>query len=115
MSDFEETLNKVLSDPSQMEKIAELAKSLSGGDTAGSAAQTAGEGASPLTGLDPKMLALVGKLMSEYNAGSDKAALLAAISPFVKDSRRSKIEQAAQLAKLARLAKIAMAEFNFNA
>jgi hypothetical protein len=109
MSDFEENLNKVLADPVQMEKLAEIAKSFMGGS--GGDAPAGEASASPLGNLDPKMLGIIGKLMGEYNAGSDKQALLAAISPYLKDSRRSKIEQAAQMAKLARLAKLAMTEF----
>ncbi|MDR0838205.1 MAG: hypothetical protein LBN99_01025 [Oscillospiraceae bacterium] len=108
MSDFEDTLNKVLSDPEQMAKIAEIAKSFAQPQPDGEA----GSGdASPLSSLDPKMLGLIGKLMGEYNAGSDKEALLRALTPYLKDSRRGKIERAAEMAKLARLAKLAMTEF----
>jgi|GEM_PF-2377329 len=114
MSDFQGTLNKVLADPEQMEKLAGIAKSLMGdGKTDSSGAAAGAVGFDP-SALDPKMMSLMMKLMQEYNSGSDKEALLAAIKPFLKDSRRSRIEQAAQMAKLARLAKVAMANFSMT-
>jgi len=113
MSDFQESLNALLADPAQMEKLVGLAKSIAGDGTQTDGTTDGGAvgGSSPLDGLDPRMLGMLGKMMSEYSAKSDKQALIAAITPFLKDSRRSKIEQAAQMAKLARLAKLAMMQF----
>ena len=114
MSDFQESLNALLADPAQMEKLVGLAKSIAGdGAQSDGAASDGGETAAfNAAGIDPKMLGMLGKMMGEYNAKSDKQALIAAIAPFLKDSRRSKIEQAAQMARLARLAKLAMTELN---
>jgi len=123
MSEFEDKLNKVLSSPEDMEKIMGLARSLSGSKENSGEQKTddkrSGDGNDPsslissLGKLDPKMLGLVGKLFSEYSGGhDDKAALLAAIRPFVKEDRRGQIDKASEIARLAKLAKIAFSEFS---
>ncbi|MDR2421737.1 MAG: hypothetical protein LBD49_06520 [Oscillospiraceae bacterium] len=114
MSDFQDSLEKLLADPEQMEKIAGIAKSLTGG-----AAETPGTPdaprLSPLSSLDPETIGLIGRLMGEYNAKNDKEALLRAITPYLKESRRGKVEQAAKMAKLARLARLAVTELGGGA
>ena len=122
MTDFENTLNQLLSNPEQMEKLMGVAKAfvLSSDDAAGESRsegvrEAAGErrtdAISALAGLDPKLIGVIGKLMGEYNSGSDKEALLHAISPYLKAERRSQFERATEMAKLARLARVAMSEF----
>ena len=117
MSDFENVLNQLLSDPAQMEKLMGVAKTLgnfSDGENGGGAPEFHEErrldAASALSGLDPKLIGMVGKLMGEYNSGSDKETLLHAISPYLKAERRGRFERAAEMAKLARLARAAMSE-----
>ncbi|MDR2615730.1 MAG: hypothetical protein LBC28_04030 [Oscillospiraceae bacterium] len=124
MSDFQETLNKLLSDPEQMGRLAELAKTFAQGQPVQSDPPTAEEGldalpsgapsagASLFSALDPKTLGFIGRLVGEYGAKSDKEALLRASTPYVKEPRRGKIEQAARLAKLARLARMALTELS---
>jgi hypothetical protein len=122
MSEFEDKLNKILSSPADMEKIVGIAKSLSG--SLGAQAQTEGsaEGAaaapdlsaiaSSFKDLDPKIFRLVTRLVSEYTSGNnDKAALLNAIKPYLKEDRRAKVDKAAEIGKIAKLAKVALAEF----
>ena len=118
MSDFEDTLNQLLSDPAQMEKLMGVAKTFMGssdGEQNDGAAvhheERLPDAAAALSGLDPKIIGLVGKLMGEYSSGSDKETLLHAISPYLTAERRSRFEKAAEMAKLARLAKTAMSEF----
>jgi hypothetical protein len=123
MSELEDKLNKILSSPAEMEKIMGLAKSLSGSlgtqPSGESAAASAGPVpdlgglASTLKDLDPKIFRLMTRLIGEYTtAKNDKAALLSAIKPYLKEDRREKIDRAAEIAKLARLAKIAFSEFS---
>jgi len=110
MSGFEDTLNQLLSNPEQMEKLMGVAKTFMQSSGEPSGADVTTDSTPPLAGLDPKLLALIGKLMGQYNAGSDKETLLRAISPYLKAERREQFERAAEMAKLARLAKTAMSE-----
>ena len=127
MSEFEDRINSVLNDPEQMDKIANLAKSLMGGDgqkTApgdGGMMGKLGELAKSLAGggsagqgspaIDPAMLGKIGRLMKAGNAqSSNERALLEAMKPYLTEKRRQKMDRALQLAKLARIARIAMGE-----
>lgn len=106
MSEFEDKLNSVLGDPAQMEKIANLAKTLMGGDNGGQ--KSAPE---PFDGLDidPGLISRIGKLM---NSGGDdnKQRLLQAMEPYLSEKRRGKMDRALKIARLARIAKAAMGE-----
>ena len=106
MSEFEDRINSVLNDPEQMDKIANLAKSLMGGGDTQKA--DSGDGG---TGIDPAMLGKIGRLMNAGNAqSSNERALLEAMKPYLTEKRRQKMDRALQLAKLARIARIAMGE-----
>lgn len=106
MSEFEDKLNSVLGDPAQMEKIANLAKSLMGGD--GGAQETAQE---PFGGLDidPGLISRIGQLM-KGGGNDDKQRLLEAMEPYLTEKRRGKMDKALKIARLARIAKAAMGE-----
>lgn len=127
MSEFEDRINSVLNDPEQMDKIANLAKSLMGGDTQkadsgdggmmgklGELARGLAGGDSADTGspgIDPAMLGKIGRLMNAGNAqSSNERALLEAMKPYLTEKRRQKMDRALQLAKLARIARLAMGE-----
>ena len=120
MSEFDDTLNKILSSPEDMEKILNIARSFTGssgaaeggGDTS-QAAPDLGAVSSALRDLDPKIFRLLSRLVSEYTSGrNDKAALLTAIKPYLREDRQAKIDRAAEYAKLARLAKVAFSELS---
>jgi hypothetical protein len=122
MSEFEDKLDKILSSPADMEKIMGIAKSLSGslGSQASSEGSAEGARAAPdlsgiassLKDIDPKIFRLVTRLVGEYSSGkNDKAALLNAIKPYLREERRVKVDKAADIAKIAKLAKVALAEF----
>jgi hypothetical protein len=123
MSELEDKLNKILSSPAEMEKIMGLARSLSGsmGGAAAADQNAAPSESAPdlssitsaLGNLDPKIMKIAGRLVSEYSSQkNDKAELLNAIKPYLKEDRRAKIDRATEIAKLARLAKIAFSEFS---
>ncbi|MCC2256735.1 hypothetical protein AAAT94_11245 [Intestinimonas aquisgranensis] len=131
MSDgFSEKLNAILADPDAMGKIMSLAQSLDGeaapndqdtpeeppvlsGDQAPpdlSGLLSAFTGGSGGEGLDPKLLQLAGRLLSEWNRPDDhKTALLAALRPYVKPERYAKVDRAIQIAKFSRLIRVALA------
>jgi hypothetical protein len=133
MSELEEKLNQVLSNPAEMEKIMNIARSLSGSlgaapQNGGKPAQQAAEAAQTssslpaldlasmstvLKDIDPKIFRLITRLAGEYASGTnDKATLLNAMKPYLKEDRREKIDRAAELAKLAKLARVAFSEFS---
>lgn len=63
-------------------------------------------------GLDPRLLTLVSKVMSEYQSNDDgRAALLQALRPFVKEKRYAKLDKAIQIARLSRMIRIALDVF----
>lgn len=125
MSEFEEKLNAILSDPNAMAQVASLAQSLHlgsppGDETAGESApppvsQSTGGGLGDLAGMgdllrqvDPSMLARLLPLLRELTdpTGSDqRMALLMALRPFLRPERRDKVEQAARAARLLHLGK----------
>lgn len=133
MSDgFSEKLNAILADPDAMGKIMSLAQSLDGeaapndqdtpeepsalsGDQADTPPDLSGllsafTGGSGGEALDPKLLQLAGRLLSEWNRPDDhKTALLAALRPYVKPERYAKVDRAIQIAKFSRLIRVALA------
>jgi len=61
-------------------------------------------------GMDPKVLSIALRVFAEYSAQDDeKAALLAALRPFLRPERREKIEKAASIARLSRVVRVALA------
>ena len=114
MGEFEDKVNRILSDPDQMDKIANLAKSLMGGDSEESTGRQeapssffGGEG----LGLDAAMLGKISRLLqSGAGQNREKEALFAAMKPYLSEKRRAKMDKAIKIAGLARLARIAMGE-----
>ena len=117
MSDFEEKLNSVLSNPDAMSQIMNLAQSLNlggGGSFPPPPPSGGGDGLGGLAGLgsllgqiDPKwinrLLPLVGELTG---GGSDeRMQLLYALRPFLKPERQDKVERAAKTARLIHVGK----------
>ena len=106
MDELEERINSVLSDTQQMEKITRLAQSI----MAGGSQNTENAAVSDM-GIDMNMLSRISRLM---NAGNDRdkneRTLLEAMTPYLSERRRGKMERALKIAKLARLARIAIEE-----
>jgi hypothetical protein len=116
MDDFEEKLNSILGNPAEMEKIMNLARSLSGDSKPSDdpAVQEPDPSSAPLPGLDKidgKTLRLITRLMGEYSSKDDgKAQLLTAMKPYLKPERQAALDRAAEITKITRLAKIAFKE-----
>ena len=106
MSELEDRINSVLSDPDQMEKIMGMAKSLMGGSEEKSAPAS-----NPFSelGIDPSSLGRISRLMSGAQGG-EKQALLEAMKPYLSEKRRTKMDKAMKIARLARIARFAMGE-----
>ena len=121
MSEWEDRINSILSDPEQMNRITELANSLiGGGDTESGQSETSGPPdlaalAAMLGGEnspDPAMLGRLGTLLRSVRAESGREqALLEAMKPYLSEKRRSKMDRAMKLARMAKLAQLAMGEW----
>ena len=130
MSEFDEKLNALLSDPNSMAQIMQLAQSLSGGSGPASPPpqpdppsrqppppppdpprQPPPAGGDPLSGLlggvDPKLLVRLLPLLQELGRDSDSSArqLLTALRPYLRPERQERVERALQLARLIHLGK----------
>ena len=132
MSEFEEKLNAILSNPDAMSQVMNLAQSLNlggGGDGAAPEQQAdspgppppeGGSGGGPELGdlaglgsllgqIDPAMiqrlLPLVGELTGNGGGNDERMQLLYALRPFLKPERRDKVERAAKTAKLIHMGK----------
>lgn len=125
MADFDETLNRLLSNPDAMSQIMQLAQSLGGGEPAPPSPQPAAAPPSPQTpgggdllssltgGADPSLLLKLMPLIQELGGQQDSNArqLLYALKPYLKEERRGKIERALQLARLFHVGKKFLSEW----
>ena len=126
MGDFEEKLNAILSNPEAMAQVAALAQSLGGGGTqqdsqeVGDASQGGRPSPEPMAGppppepgdlssllgqIDPGMIRRLLPLVQEMNGPQDaqRRQFLYALRPYLKASRRDKIDRALQIAKMLHL------------
>ena len=115
MSEWEEKLNTLLSDPDAMAQVMNMAQNLSQqmGQSGGSAPPPPptggpmGDLSSLLGGIDPGMIAKLLPVLSQLNRpeSGETAAFLRALRPFLKPERQDKVERAAQLARFIHLGK----------
>jgi len=108
VSELEEQLNSILSDPKQMEQIAGLARTLMGGGA--QEGRTAAAQEFPDLGLDPALLQRIARAMRDGGGDGREQALLQAMRPYLSEKRRGKMDRALKLARLARIARLAMGE-----
>jgi hypothetical protein len=131
MDNFDEKLNKILSDPEALARVAELARGFgvgqkptevpndaapaqqaserSEGDTAGSLDPGI---LGALGNLDPKTLSSVAGLLGDLTSKDDRRAqLLTALRPYVRSGRQEKMDRAVQLLQLSKVARRALGMF----
>ena len=114
MSELEEKLNALLSDPNSMAQVMQMAQQLSGAKAAPPppAPPPGPDLGAALGGLDPKLLGkllpLAGELGTENSAALQ---LLQALRPFLKEEKQGKIERAARLARLIHVGKKLLADW----
>lgn len=123
MSEFEDKLQSILGNPEALSQIMSIAQSITGSPTSEVSApdhsappfpdtSVSDSPLSILENLDPRLLQIGMQLLSEYNSSDDrKTALIAALQPFVKESRYTKVDKAIQIAKLARVIRVALDVF----
>ncbi len=100
MNDLSDKISELLSDPSGMEKIRQMASSLLG-DAPPEAPPASLPSALPALpeGLDlTKIIPLVSRLSSQKD--NKRTALLLSLRPHLSDERRERLDKAVQLLKL---------------
>ncbi len=100
MSQLEEKLNSILSDPKAMQQIMSLAQSLGQGEPP-KQEDGKGEGLPPMPAIDPKLLQNLAGLSQTGGMDPNQQALLRALSPYVSRDRMGKLERAMRAARLA--------------
>ena len=119
MSELDEKLNALLSDPGSMAQIMQLAQQLSGSMGGEGAPQSApaspppapSPSPSPLGAIDPQALAKYLPLLQELTRDTSQTTqLLYALRPFLKDGKQNKVERAARLARLITIGKRFLSE-----
>ena len=114
MSELDEKLNALLSDPGSMAQIMQLAQQLSGSMGGEGAPQSAPASPppaptpspSPLGAIDPQALAKYLPLLQELTRDTSQTTqLLYALRPFLKEEKQDKVARAAKLARLITIGK----------
>jgi hypothetical protein len=100
MSELEERLNAVLSNPGELDRLAKMARQLMQGDA---------PEPQPSRETGPGLPAGAAKLLREL-AGGKKPPLLDAIGPYLAEGRRERLGRALRLASAARTALPALRE-----
>lgn len=132
MSEFEDRINSILSNPEEMGKIMNLASQFMGGsdkneeqgaERSGQSGNASGQSSNAGAGLgslgalglpggfDMEMLSKISRLMSQVKGGSEKTELLRAMGPYLKQERREKMEKAMRFARIAKVAGAALREY----
>jgi len=99
MSELEEKLAQLMSDPKTMEQISSLAQNLGIKQT-----DTSNSPISAFNEIDPKMLNQLAGIAGQSGIDSNQKSLLNALTPYLSKQRISKLERAMRAAKMARLA-----------
>ena len=130
LSEFEDKLNAILSNPDAMAQVMNLAQSLGGSGIPGGPPhqsdplkeQTGAREPTPARGptdggaaglgdllsqIDPALIGRLLPLLGELNRGGDdeRLQLLYALRPFLKPERQEKVERAVKAAKLIHIGK----------
>ena len=101
MSELEDKLNSILSNPEMMAQIMNMAKAF--GQTPGQEPPPE-KTASSLPGFDPGMMQQIMHLAGSMSADKNQQALLLALQPYLSRDRISRLEKAMRAAKMAKVA-----------
>jgi len=61
--------------------------------------------------MDPRIMQIMTRAMSEFSKPSEASALLGALRPYLSQERISKVDRAMNIARLAKIAKTIIPEF----
>ena len=106
MSELEDRLSAVLSDPQQLQRLTQMASQLMGGLSPGGEAPASSETAAPPPANasgDGALPNLLSQVMQNMKPGK-KSPLLDAMAPYLSEARRAKLERSLHIASGFRLA-----------
>ena len=104
MSELEEKLNSVLSNPKMMQQIMSMAQSMGAAPPEVNEPQVPSPAPRPMPSIDPKMLQAISGFAQQSGVDRNQRALLSALGPYLSRERLPKLEKAMRAAKMARLA-----------
>ena len=105
MSELDDKLGAILSNPQMMQQIMSLAQALNSQTDAAQAQQKPPEPAPELPQLlNPNLLSKISTLMQHGTIDQDQKALLKALSPYLSRHKLQKLERAMHAAKMAGIA-----------
>lgn len=121
MAQWEDKLGAILNNPQAMSQIMSIAQSLDGAqgsqsvpdapdpDAQVTSTEPVSQPADMGLELDPKLMEVGMRALAAYrDPNNDRAALLQALRPFVKESRYGKIDKAVQIARLSKVVRAAL-------
>ena len=112
MDDLQSKISAIFSSPESMEQIRNLAQSLAGGsEDIQSTMPTAPQQTEPSLQMDPRIMQVMTRAMSEFSKPSEASALLGALRPYLSQDRISKMDRAMNIARLAKIARTIIPEF----
>ncbi len=108
-------LEAILSDPGQMEKLTEMAKSLFSQQPeqapSSEAPPSDGAGKDPLPAGDARFISALGKAFSGGGEKSRSTALLLAMRPYMRPEKQEKLDRAMRIARMANIAGAVMRQY----
>jgi len=106
MEDMNDMLGSLLGDPESMRQIKELADMLKsempsdGKNPSGSPDLSSLAGMMGGQGIDPNMLAAIGKALAAMNGEDKDRALLMALKPHLSEDKQARVDKAVKMLKL---------------
>ena len=101
MSELENRLHSILSNPQLMQQIASMAQSMGGNQAQNNPPESPQPTPPAIPALDPKLLQTVAQTMGQTGIDSNQKSLLHALSPYLSAYRVQKLERAMRAARLA--------------
>lgn len=111
MSELEEKLGAILSNPQLMQQIASMAQAM--GQTPEQPPQQQQSPPSPSL-PDPAVLQGISGMLQKSGVDSDQQALLRALTPYLSSGRISKLERAMRAARMAGVASVILKSGGLN-
>lgn len=106
MSELEEKLGAIMSNPQLMQQIMAMAQSLGASQEPQKEPPKKQEVSMSLPDFDPAMLQKLSGLAGQAGIDREQQALLKALGPYISRDRVSKLEKAMRAAKMARMASV---------
>lgn len=101
MSELDDQLNSILSNPQMMQQIMNLAQSLNGSN---STSEPKGTPSQNSASIPPGMLNKISSIMQRGTIDKEQQSLLSALSPYLSRQKLQKLERAMHAAKMAGIA-----------